>query len=272
MALHIAVKGISSHQRPAWMKHRKNKENAAQRHEETIAAIESILQQLRDAETSLVDSGVGLKKREVLRNIRAQIEESLPQLQADALASASSTSNANSIDDSEQSKRWEDLTSANSLADVAKLHCNIDMDKEIRNDFMTATPTVIRDSIHTYLDYCANDVFVTHSVFAKALPAFLDRCPNPVSFAGILTMGSSFLTVNESWEAYLRDAERTYKDLEVSIKKRLLELAEQAKALAEIEGWKDDAWLGQLDWTPKIAGKTRGVSVEARIHIFGIII
>jgi DNA polymerase gamma 1 len=266
MALHIAVKGISSHQRPAWMKHRKNKEIAAQRHEETIVAVEAFVQRLYEAETLLRDRGAASERPEELRKLRVQMEESLPQLR-DALpplpSSASSGDNADPLDDSEPTKRWEDLTSVNSLADVAKLHCNIDMDKEIRNDFMTSIPSAIRDSIHTYLDYCANDVFVTHSVFAKVLPAFLDRCPNPVTFAGVLTMGSSFLTVNESWDAYLRDAERTYKNLELSIKKRLLELAEQAKTLADTEQWKDDPWLSQLDWTPKAPRKIRGAGAEA---------
>ena len=263
MALHIAVKGISSHQRPAWMKHRKNKEIAAERYVETVEAIELSMRQLREAEALLGDDGGDLEKREGLRKLRVEMEESLPQLHADTLLSSgsSSASTADLEDGAEPNKRWEDLTSVNSLADVAKLHCNIDMDKEIRNDFMTSTPSAIRASIHSYLDYCAHDVFVTHSVFAKALPAFLSRCPNPVSFAGILTMGSSFLTVNESWEKYLMDAERTYKNLENSIKKRLLELCEQAKTLAETEEWKDDPWLSQLDWTPKAAGPSRGVGL-----------
>jgi DNA polymerase gamma 1 len=86
MALHIAAKGISSHQRPAWMKHHKNKELDAQRHDP--------------------------------------------------------------LDDSEPTKRWEDLTSINSLAYVAKLHCNIEMDKEIRNDFMTS---IRHPRLHTYI-------------------------------------------------------------------------------------------------------------------------
>jgi DNA polymerase gamma 1 len=268
MALHIAVKGISSHQRPAWMKHRKTKEKAAQRDEETVAAIESVVEQLREAEGLLGDSGVDLEKRAELHKMRTEMEESLPQLRADALPSSA---DADLAVDSEPTKRWEDLTSVNSLADVAKLHCNIDMDKNIRNDFMTSTPSAIRDSIHSYLDYCASDVFVTHSVFTKTLPAFLSRCPNPVSFAGILTMGSSFLTVNESWEKYLEDAERTYKHLDASIKKRLLELGEQAKGLAETTEWKDDPWLSQLDWTPKVPGPSRGVGVEVFFLLFFVV-
>ncbi|KAG0693387.1 DNA polymerase family A-domain-containing protein [Suillus ampliporus] len=246
MALHVAVKGISSHQRPAWMKHRKSKETQQVHRAETV---EAVLELMRDAEFKH-DHEVDEIKREELRRLRADLEESLPQLEA---------ADTDAMEADLSSKRWEDLTSANSLADVAKLHCNIDMDKEIRNDFMKCTPEEIFDNIHDYLNYCAHDVFVTHAVFSKVLPTFLDRCPSPVSFSGILAMGSSFLTVNESWEAYLADAERTYKELDGKVKRRLVELAEQAKDKMDDESWKDDPWLSQLDWTPKVAGKSRGV-------------
>ncbi|KAF9232307.1 hypothetical protein BU15DRAFT_67590, partial [Melanogaster broomeanus] len=162
-------------------------------------------------------------------------------------------------------KRWEDLSSANSLADVAKLYCNIDMDKEIRGDFMKASREDIRADIYDYLSYCAHDVYVTHQVFSQVLPAFLERCPSPVSFAGILTMGSSFLTVNESWQDYLRNAERTYQELEVKVKKHLADLAEEAKEIMEGDSWKESPWLAQLDWTPKVAGKSRGVYIDSQV-------
>ncbi|KAF8414762.1 hypothetical protein L210DRAFT_3541253 [Boletus edulis BED1] len=56
---------------------------------------------------------------------------------------------------------------------------------------MTSSREAILAGIQDYLGYCADDVYVTHQVFAQVLPAFLDRCPSPVSFADILTMGTS---------------------------------------------------------------------------------
>ena len=246
MALHVAVKGISSHQRPAWMKHRKSKEQAQEQREE---AVDAVLQLMREAEEQQGDEMDAAKKEE-LRRLRQEMEESLPQLQqGDSIE----------VEADLTSKRWEDITSANSLADVAKLHCNIDVDKQIRNDFMTSSPADIRDGIHDYLSYCATDVEVTHAVYTQVLPSFLTACPSPVSFAGILTMGSSFLTVNQDWEKYLANAERTYRDLEDKVKLRLIDLAHQAKEMMESEAWKNDPWLGQLDWTPKVASKSRGI-------------
>ena len=247
MALHIAVKGISSHQRSAWKEHRKTKEKEEERRVEAIEAVESLLQ-----ESEVLDQeGVDEMKKEGLRKLRLDMEESLPLLQADETA----------IDEA-SSKRWEDLTSANSLADVARLHCDIEMDKNIRNDFMVLSREEILENAHDYLNYCGNDVFVTHAVFSRVLPAFLKACPSPVSFAGILTMGSSFLTVNESWEKYIKNAEKTYKELEENVKGRLVQLAQEAKELMIDDKWKGDVWLEQLDWTPKIAKESRGIIRE----------
>lgn len=247
MALHIAVKGISSHQRPAWIKHRKSKEKEQQQRSE---AIETVYDLLREAEERLQNE-TDPQARADLERVMREMEESLPTLQAAHLMPE--------LEEDITEKRWEDLTSANSLADVAQLHCDITMDKEVRNDFMTATPEEIRDGIHTYLDYCSTDVAVTHAVFAKTLPEFLTACPNPVSFAGVLTMGSSLLTVNEEWDKYIANAERTYRELEEKVKMRLIDLAHEAKNLMEEDKWKDDAWLSQLDWTPKVASKSRGI-------------
>ncbi|KXN84811.1 DNA polymerase subunit gamma-1 [Leucoagaricus sp. SymC.cos] len=209
MALHVAVTGISSHQRPEWMKYRKSKEKH--------------VSQLSEDTSQLME------------------EESEVTVE----------------------KRWEELTSANSLRDVAKLHCGISLDKEIRNDFMTSTPQDIRDNVSDYLDYCCSDVEVTHKVYAVVLPAFLQACPHPVSFAGVLGMGSSFLTVNQEWERYLERAEGTYRQMDEGVKQKLKEIAEGVREFVDMpEAWQQDPWLSQLDWTPKVAGKSRGINTE----------
>ncbi|KAG5732740.1 hypothetical protein E4T56_gene16724 [Termitomyces sp. T112] len=247
MALHVAVKGISSHQRPAWMKYRKSKETQVEQKEEAVEAIIELMSAVEKRMMEEVDS----VKKEELRRLRQDMEDSLPSLiNEEELPSEAEVA----------VKRWEELTSANSLADVAKLHCNIDVDKEVRSDFMKLTPDDIRENITEYLEYCAGDVDVTHRVYVAALPEFLAGCPHPVSFAGILTMGSSFLTVNDEWESYIKRAEAVYREMEEGVKVKLKTLAEEAKLLMnDDEKWKDDVWLSQLDWTPKVAGKSRGV-------------
>ena len=75
-------------------------------------------------------------------------------------------------------------------------------------------------------------------------------------------MGSSFLTVNQEWETYIANAERTYNELESKVRLRLQNLAREAKDMMESRKWEDDPWLSQLDWTPKVVGKTRGFGLN----------
>jgi DNA polymerase gamma 1 len=149
-------------------------------------------------------------------------------------------------------KQWEDVTAMNSLAEVASLHCGIPVDKSIRNRFADESIThasQLEPELKELLSYCGTDVKITHDVFTKVLPLFLDSCPHPASFAGILTMGSSFLPVNESWQEYLESAESKYREMDQGVKKALRILAEKARKA----GKQNDAWSQQLDWTEKPA-------------------
>lgn len=51
--------------------------------------------------------------------------------------------------------------------------------------------------------YCAEDVLCTHEVLQRVLPTFLSRCPHPVTFAGMLEMGSAYLPLDQSWNQYI---------------------------------------------------------------------
>ena len=95
MALHVAVKGISSHQRPVWMKHRKSKDETWDLVEEAEEAVVALLQETTSCQAAEPDG----TKREELHAMRSAIEESLLPAGArdeDALEEA-------------ESKSWEDI-------------------------------------------------------------------------------------------------------------------------------------------------------------------
>ena len=198
MSLHVAVRGLSSHQRAPWMQHRKKK-------------------RVRLESGDLSDGGGGIM--------------------------------------------WQDLTSMNSLADVANLHCGIEVDKSARDWYGSEDKTVIVNQFQELMSYCAGDVVTTHKVFKVVLPAFLEACPNPVTFAGILHMGNSFLPVDDSWSSFLEKADNLYQRLTRNIEEELQKLADQARKLMfekDKDGrpiYETDPWLLQLDWTPKRARK-----------------
>nr|XP_009679880.1 PREDICTED: DNA polymerase subunit gamma-1 [Struthio camelus australis] len=98
------------------------------------------------------------------------------------------------------------------------------------------------------MTYCARDVQATHEVFQEQLPLFMERCPHPVTFAGMLEMGVSYLPVNGNWKRYLDDAQGTYEELQKEMKKSLMNLANDACQLLHEDRYKDDPWLWDLEW------------------------
>ena len=86
------------------------------------------------------------------------------------------------------------------------------------------------------VDYCANDVRATYEIFIKIFPEFIEHAPHPVTFAGMLEMGTSYLPVDDSWERYLKDTNETYEDLENEMKTTLMKLAEDSCRLIHNEG------------------------------------
>jgi DNA polymerase gamma 1 len=255
MSLHIAVSGISSHQRPAWTKYRKAKILEEEQREEAVEVIVGYMKSVKEREQTETD----VTKRQELRNVYQEMEDSLLQLQTQNGSNDSIAEGGEG--GAEAAKRWEDITASNSLKEVAKLHCNIDLDKEIRSELFSAEPDHVRNNLIDFLDYCATDVQTTFQVYSVTLPAFLSACPHPISFAGMLIMGSPFLTVDENWEQYLRKADAVYHEMEEKVEAKLKSLAEEARDMMNDgeERWKFDPWLSQLDWTPKVAGKSRGV-------------
>lgn len=220
LSLHVATRGITSVQRPAWLKHKKNKLEKIQHTSEALAVM---------------------------------MEEAETEGDAEMLDSLKQWGQAGESDMEALNNRWEDVTAANSLADVAALHCNIPVDKSIRNRFgddsITHASQLVPE-LHQLLTYCATDVHTTHEVYKKVFPLYRASCPHLATFAGVLTMGSSFLPVNESWERYLKAAEDKYVEMDEGVRKALRVLAEKLRKEGKREG---DVWAEQLDWTPKSA-------------------
>ncbi|KAI7812199.1 putative DNA polymerase subunit gamma-1, partial [Triplophysa rosa] len=144
---------------------------------------------------------------------------------------------------------WVDISSINNLADVHALYVGGEpLKKEARDVFVKGKMSDVRTNFQELMQYCASDVQATHEVFTQQLPLFLERCPHPVTLAGMLEMGMCYLPVNQSWGRYLEDAHDTYEELQREMKKSLMILADDACQLLEDDRYKDDPWLWDLDW------------------------
>ena len=170
-------------------------------------------------------------------------------------------------------KTWKEVSSLNSLVEVARLHCGTKMDKSLRDTFIDPLTTIadVRDEFDSLMAYCATDVLTTLQVVRVLLPKFLATCPHPASFAGALLMSQPVLPVDRRWPQYIERAEKTYEDRLTGVKDALKVIVEDARAKFGQVGedgryeWENDRWLSQLDWSPKRARRLPG-AVPAKLR------
>ncbi|XP_064640229.1 DNA polymerase subunit gamma-1-like [Lineus longissimus] len=151
-----------------------------------------------------------------------------------------------------EDEEWFITGSLNNLAAVHKNHCGgPDLKKEARDVFLKGTMTDVRENFQELMEYCANDVKATHEVHKKLWPEFFKRFQHPVTFAGMLEMGTAYLPVNYNWEKYIAESEATFNDFKRELKLLLMKAANDAVALVKNDQFKKDPWLWDLDWSTK---------------------
>ncbi|KAJ1653673.1 DNA-directed DNA polymerase gamma mip1 [Dispira simplex] len=143
--------------------------------------------------------------------------------------------------------RLASVGSSNSLKEVAKLHCKLELDKDPRDLFFQGDINMVRDNLHMLTTYCAKDVVATHRVYQQLFPKYLAKCPHPASFVGITEIIGAMLPVTEKWEQFFQHTEAMFQDMVTRIEQKLTDLAENA--LREANTAMQDLWLRHLDWT-----------------------
>ncbi|EST04593.1 DNA-directed DNA polymerase, family A, palm domain protein [Kalmanozyma brasiliensis GHG001] len=248
MSLHVATRGISSPQRPAWIKHNKAKAekrakkllDQAELKEETRRAIENALSGLEYDSDQLE----GLK----LEGLAADAVQAAPSPTGNGIANESDGVTSSSLDmpfsddesgglasrasqPSSTESQWLEETSKNSLADVARLHrIPMKVSKSARDVFVdgTSREEILADAQHL-LTYCASDVVVTHEIFRRTWPDFVARCPHPATMAGVFGLGSTFLPVDDEWIDYQRRCDEQFNRINDEVQRCLVDLAEKLR-------------------------------------------
>ncbi|KAL7295710.1 hypothetical protein TKK_0011057 [Trichogramma kaykai] len=151
----------------------------------------------------------------------------------------------------EENHYLHSISSLNNLADVHKLYCKTEINKEERNIFVEEEIEVIREKFQELTHYCASDVIATHNVLKKLFPMFLERFPHPATLAGMLELGSAYLPVNYNWKRYIEEAETTFDDLNLESKSCLSKRADQVCRLLLDEKYKENPWMWDEDWSIK---------------------
>ena len=164
---------------------------------------------------------------------------------------------------SEENNAWIEMGCLASLKDSVKRHCNEEIDKSSRELFVDGTWESVKEHFQEAVQYCSLDVEYTFKLLKAILPKFLEKCPHPVSFAGMLHMGSCFLPVTEEWNDYIKRCEDDFILTQKRIAEMLLNLVHQTIQDYHVgEKYKDDPWLSKLNWETVCIKKPKKVDSE----------
>ncbi|GAA5820545.1 hypothetical protein JCM3770_003851 [Rhodotorula araucariae] len=254
LSLHVAVSGLTNPQRPTWIKYRKELEKA-----------EAAADGDETAEVGAVPSA------------RAKDNDGVDPVKSILSKAKSRGKGQRTAAGDAAVKDWKEVSSLNSLAEVARLHCGIKVDKSLRDVLIDPAVTIadVREYFDELIAYCARDVDTTLQVYRRLLPKFLESCPHPVTFAGVALMSQPVLPVDAKWPEYIERAEKTYQDRLAGVQGALHNLAEEARAKFDQRGkdgryvWEDDMWLRQLDWSPKKARRLPGAATAGTARRLG---
>uniref|UniRef100_A0A5K3EXK9 Mitochondrial DNA polymerase catalytic subunit n=1 Tax=Mesocestoides corti TaxID=53468 RepID=A0A5K3EXK9_MESCO len=152
-----------------------------------------------------------------------------------------------------ESLEWIKEASLNSLVEVYKLYCKKDppQDKSLRVIFEKGSRKDVIKNFQKLVTYCALDVHMTFDIFQCLWKLFTERFPHPLTFYGLLEMGSMYLPVNRSWVDFQERANQAYADLNTKQKTMLQKLAEDAlkRHNGNDKSYERDPWLWDLDWS-----------------------
>uniref|UniRef100_A0A7M5UUB8 DNA polymerase subunit gamma-1 n=1 Tax=Clytia hemisphaerica TaxID=252671 RepID=A0A7M5UUB8_9CNID len=139
--------------------------------------------------------------------------------------------------------------STNSLAKLYEFYCHKTLDKSTRDLFVEGNLQDIRESFQCVRNYCALDVKSTFEIYQMMWPDFLVHVPSPVSFCGMLEMGTSFLPITRSWKEYIQRSEEMFEKITSELKESLMDVAEDTLKLMIDDRYKENLWTWNMNWS-----------------------
>jgi DNA polymerase gamma 1 len=126
------------------------------------------------------------------------------------------------------------------------------LDKSDRDYFAQTSMDFFQDEItfQNLMKYCAKDVLVTFRLFNVLFPKFKEKCPHPISFAGMLHMCKGYLATDTKWSDYIGNSAKLYNENQVKIEQNLLNIINDTLKLPK-QHISKDPWLRNLSWEVK---------------------
>uniref|UniRef100_A0AC34GKE2 DNA mitochondrial polymerase exonuclease domain-containing protein n=1 Tax=Panagrolaimus sp. ES5 TaxID=591445 RepID=A0AC34GKE2_9BILA len=115
--------------------------------------------------------------------------------------------------------------------------------------FVKENIEVIREHFQSLTQYCAEDVQATFEVFKELYPIFRDRFPHPITYVGMMEMGSAYLPITENWRLFYEKCNLDTAEVNDRAARGLAQAAlELAKTLSAENKYVTDPWMWICDW------------------------
>ncbi|VDO54070.1 unnamed protein product [Haemonchus placei] len=126
--------------------------------------------------------------------------------------------------------------------------------KQFQEFFVKEDIHLIQQNFQTLVNYCADDNLACCQIFKKLWAEYQNRFPHPATLYGMLNMGNAYLPINENWELFYRNNEKTCEETKEAGARALVTAAKRVlhDLKPDINGEaRIDAWLFDVDWSIK---------------------
>jgi DNA polymerase gamma 1 len=149
---------------------------------------------------------------------------------------------------------WRQRVSKNSLGAVHSKLCGeqttLKLNKSMQDVFVKENIEVIREHFQSLTQYCAEDVQATFEVFKELYPIFRKRFPHPITYVGMMEMGSAYLPITENWRLFYQKCNEDAAQLNDKSARGLAQAAlDIAKTLSSENKYENDPWMWPCEWT-----------------------
>uniref|UniRef100_A0A914YRA8 DNA-directed DNA polymerase n=1 Tax=Panagrolaimus superbus TaxID=310955 RepID=A0A914YRA8_9BILA len=148
---------------------------------------------------------------------------------------------------------WRQRVSKNSLGAVHSKLCgektSLKLNKSMQHVFVKENIDVIREHFQSLTQYCAEDVLATFEVFKELYPIFRERFPHPITYVGMMEMGSAYLPITENWRLFYEKCNQDTAEVNDRAARGLAQASlDIAKDLSSENKYETDPWMWICEW------------------------
>lgn len=151
-------------------------------------------------------------------------------------------------------EKWKENVTKYNLKDLYNFLIPLDdkdyinIEKDIRNLFVTGEIQQIRNEFQSLVQYCASDVLATLHIYKKMYKEFMYRFPSEITRYGMIKMANVYLPINHYWSSFEKYCDDEYKKIISKLGDDIINFIQQL--IYELkDNYDKDPWMFDCDWS-----------------------